>query len=634
MEKSDYYDGSKAFEGDPLILKTGTDPDFNSTATNKRVMSKVKPNRICVSLQQRVRSSIRYVAIVVLVFVLAYFGVHYMQIDHQTLPMLAKDRSESYNVKILPENLSDKELNELPKESFSYLAMIDAGSSGCRAHVYRYGKLGTLSGPLYILPQHQSKKVKPGLSTFADKPQEAGVSLADLVSFLKEQVPEKDWDVTPIWLKATAGLRMLPSEKSEAILDSVRAFLSDKKASPFLFRASWAKVIPGNEEGGFGWIAFNYLKKIIGPKRDRQAPLHPYAVIEMGGASAQVSQMAPTPAEAAKIPTDYRFSFTIEDDEYHLYTHSYLGYGAEQAREQFNRHLAKQAAQAAPADPCKNDGSAASARHYHYRQLTDPPVAASAAAAASTTSSGNAAAAASTATTATATTSASSSAPASSVVAGAAGSAATMLGQCAASLTALFAPSTATATAGSDSPACSLALPQSFNCVHQPTFVAQSPNILAFENFFYMSSALAVPPVASAAASRGGHHHHAVAPPAAHAHGNGSSSSGSAVVVQPTTFPLETTASLIRKTSDHYCALPWSAVDTAYPKDAQPKDVNGKMCFLSAFAYAFLVDGLKIPAEKTITIQKEVDGSEIEWALGAAYKEAAGFLKRTNLRPT
>lgn len=25
--------------------------------------------------------------------------------------------------------------------------------------------------------------------------------------------------------------------------------------------------ISGNEEGGFGWIAFNYLKKIIGPKK-------------------------------------------------------------------------------------------------------------------------------------------------------------------------------------------------------------------------------------------------------------------------------------------------------------------------------------------------------------------------------
>ena len=38
------------------------------------------------------------------------------------------------------------------------------------------------------------------------------------------------------------------------------------------------------------------------------------------------------------------------------------------------------------------------------------------------------------------------------------------------------------------------------------------------------------------------------------------------------------------------------------------------------------------PSDKVVTVQKDVDGSEIEWALGAAYKEAADFLKRTNLR--
>ena len=200
MEKSDYFDTSKVFEGDSLLSKNsgssgnnninnkGTNNYAENSLASRRVMTKVKPNRICVSLQQRIRSSIRYIAIVVLVFVISYFGVHYMQIDHKTLPMLAKDRSENYNVKILPNDLSDRELNELPKESFSYLAMIDAGSSGCRAHVYRYGKLGSITGPLYILPQHQSKKVKPGLSSFADKPNEAGVSLADLVHFLKDQV--------------------------------------------------------------------------------------------------------------------------------------------------------------------------------------------------------------------------------------------------------------------------------------------------------------------------------------------------------------------------------------------------------------------------------------------------------------
>ena len=66
--------------------------------------------------------------------------------------------------------------------------------------MYRYGKLGSADGPLYILPQHVSKKVKPGLSSFAHKPTEAGASLTGLVEFMKQQVPESDWPVTPIWL--------------------------------------------------------------------------------------------------------------------------------------------------------------------------------------------------------------------------------------------------------------------------------------------------------------------------------------------------------------------------------------------------------------------------------------------------
>jgi hypothetical protein len=89
--------------------------------------------------------------------------------------LLSKDRSEAYNLKVLPDNLDDTSLVLLDKEAFSYLAMIDAGSSGCRAHVYRYGKLGSIKGPLYVLPQHESFKVKPGLSTFANHPQDAGM---------------------------------------------------------------------------------------------------------------------------------------------------------------------------------------------------------------------------------------------------------------------------------------------------------------------------------------------------------------------------------------------------------------------------------------------------------------------------
>ena len=163
--------------------------------------------------------------------------------------------------------------------------MIDAGSSGCRAHVFRYGVLGTSLGPLYVLPKHDSKKVRPGLSSFENNPTSAGKSLAGLVDFMKEQIPQDKWASTPIYLKATAGLRMLPIETSDMIIKSVQDFLNDPLLSPFYFKPSQAQIIPGTEEGAFSWISVNYLKHIIGPFRpigqiDRE---NAYAVVEMGG---------------------------------------------------------------------------------------------------------------------------------------------------------------------------------------------------------------------------------------------------------------------------------------------------------------------------------------------------------------
>ena len=167
---------------------------------------------------------------------------------------------------------------------YSYVTMIDAGSSGCRAHVFRYGVLGTPEGPLYVLPKHDSKKVKPGLSSFNNDPASAGISLTGLVDFMKQQIPEDKWAVTPIYLKATAGLRMLNTETSDLIIASVQEFLSNPHNSPFFFEPKYAQIIPGNEEGAFSWISVNYLKHVIGPFRpigevDKE---NAFAVVEMG----------------------------------------------------------------------------------------------------------------------------------------------------------------------------------------------------------------------------------------------------------------------------------------------------------------------------------------------------------------
>lgn len=527
-------------------------------------------------------TSLKTYVLVLVIFIFSYLAISRMRSGaiagdssevFKKLIMDTGDRAANFNVKVLPSNLSDEDLNALPKEKFSYLTMIDAGSSGCRAHVYKYGKLDSLGGALYILPQHLSKKVKPGLSTFAGNPQDAGKYLADLIEFIKEQVPEEDWAVTPIWLKATAGLRMLDTKVSDQILTSVRSYLGTKSSSPFLFRPSWASVISGQEEGGCGWIAYNYLKRVIGPKKPDN-PDHPYAVVEMGGASAQVTQQAPTAADAAQIPKEYLFSFTIENQEYNLYTHSYLGFGAEQAREQLNKRLA------APANGFLSEKDVAG-----VSTIRDPCLQAGF--------------------------SRPSSKPRADVYEGPLGSyfnisgvasASPQGGNCLDAIKPIFDSSDKkTECGGTPSP-------YSFHCTHQPAFVTGSSNFLVFENFYYASSGLGVM--------------------------SSDSKVPEASKPQFVDGVLVTTPENILHAAEKYCSLTWQQAQERYPLDQQSKDTNTKMCFVGTYAYSLLVNGLGVDAHKTIHVQKDVGPSEIEWALGAAYKEAANFLKRTNLRPT
>ena len=76
--------------------------------------------------------------------------------------------------------------------------------------------------------------------------------------------------------------------------------------------------------------------------------------------------------------------------------------------------------------------------------------------------------------------------------------------------------------------------------------------------------------------------------------------------------------------------MDWQKALTDYPKDSQPKDTTLKLCFSSSYAAVFLSTGLGIADDKVLTIQKEVEGSEIEWALGT-YIRACVFPMKVHL---
>ncbi|KAJ8598331.1 hypothetical protein CTAYLR_002961 [Chrysophaeum taylorii] len=231
------------------------------------------------------------------------------------------------------------------EEGPGYVTIIDAGSSGCRAHVFKYTRVGV---SVSLDPRHESLKVRPGLSTFVDDPAAAGRSLDPLLDFMRGQIPEPMWMSSPVYLKATAGLRMLPLDRSEAILESVRGTLA---ASEFMFDVDdGAKIIAGTDEGGFGWLSVNYLMHNFENE-------HWTAVVEMGGASAQVTELARSNLRG-RIPDGSSFSFAVGGKKYDLYANSYLGYGLEQAREKINAVLRDENRNE---DPCLYEGYAKSA---------------------------------------------------------------------------------------------------------------------------------------------------------------------------------------------------------------------------------------------------------------------------------
>lgn len=140
-----------------------------------------------------------------------------------------------------------------------HIIILDAGSTGTRVHVFHYSADARSSYAVLKLPEPKLK-IEPGLSSFADNAAGAGASLHPLLAFAEQHVPASQQATTPVYLMATAGLRLVPPAAAEMILDQCRAALS---ASAFMFKPEWASIISGISEGVYGWIAANYAAGVL-----------------------------------------------------------------------------------------------------------------------------------------------------------------------------------------------------------------------------------------------------------------------------------------------------------------------------------------------------------------------------------
>ncbi|KAJ5091910.1 hypothetical protein NUU61_006780 [Penicillium alfredii] len=255
-----------------------------------------------------------------------------------------------------------------------YGVVLDAGSSGTRVHVYRWLRNGFARkeadvDDLKTLPEIKTKedwtkKIRPGVSTFADKPESVGPDhLAELLDHAKSIIPEDDAKDTPIFLLATAGMRLLGNLERQLLLDQVCAYA--RANTDFLLPDCGVhiQVIPGVTEGLYGWIATNYLMDVFDKpeKHDHGKGHHTYGFLDMGGASSQIA-FAPNSTETEKHANDLTLLRLRNIDgsvqEHRVFITSWLEYGVNEARRRFIAAM-KSAAVGEPQelpDPCLPNG--------------------------------------------------------------------------------------------------------------------------------------------------------------------------------------------------------------------------------------------------------------------------------------
>uniref|UniRef100_A0A8C5KHG9 nucleoside diphosphate phosphatase n=1 Tax=Jaculus jaculus TaxID=51337 RepID=A0A8C5KHG9_JACJA len=177
-----------------------------------------------------------------------------------------------------------------------YGIMFDAGSTGTRIHVYTFN-----------MTAHWMN----GLS-----PLKGAETVQRLLEVAKDSIPRSHWKKTPVVLKATAGLRLLPEQKAQALLFEVEEIF---KKSPFLVPDDSVGIMDGSYEGGTGGQLHGHGQETMG-------------TLDLGGASTQITFLPQFEKTLEQTPRGYLTSFEMFNSTFKLYTHSYLGFGLKAAR--------------------------------------------------------------------------------------------------------------------------------------------------------------------------------------------------------------------------------------------------------------------------------------------------------------
>lgn len=236
--------------------------------------------------------------------------------------------------------------------------MIDAGSTGSRMHLFEWEPRvlhdshevqEAVSGRKISYPGTESRwtdRLRPGIASFASLPDDQlldGIAnyLSPLMDFAQTILLEKqdDFDTFPIYLRATAGMRIISKLDRSRVLGAVRTLFSNNTYCPFYFQDEFARVLSGEEEAIFGWAGINFAMGNLVEESEGMgtvvSPKLSYGALDLGGASTQISFYEPNEDIMANL-----FKLQIgQGKHWNLYAHSFLYYGINEARNRLHAYI-------------------------------------------------------------------------------------------------------------------------------------------------------------------------------------------------------------------------------------------------------------------------------------------------------
>lgn len=211
-----------------------------------------------------------------------------------------------------------------------YGIILDAGSNGTRIHLFRWLKreyasnitVNTLTKPneVYFYRYEASLSDVP-LEHIHEILEFLIANVKDVLKTKYKNGDESQWKKYPLYLQATAGMRLLDSLERDTRMGIIRSVLSNEKINPFQFSKEYARVISGEEEGIYGWLSVNSaLNTVFAPASNT------YGALDLGGSSVQIT-FFPTDTS---ILEDFN-GIHINNTSIRLYAHSFIGYGWQDA---------------------------------------------------------------------------------------------------------------------------------------------------------------------------------------------------------------------------------------------------------------------------------------------------------------